>query len=105
MIGAISPLLYGQFTERIGGVIYDGVWVGRNSAIPNLDGIRTALLGRLRKMRVPIIRSPGGQAPGAHEFLGGRSRRCVCASPSLPVDLLRLAFPAASVSSIDMNLA
>ncbi len=26
--GEISPNLYGQFTEHIGGVIYDGVWVG-----------------------------------------------------------------------------
>ena len=39
-IGTIKPALYGHFTEHIGGVIYDGIWVGRDSKIPNIDGIR-----------------------------------------------------------------
>ena len=33
-LGEISPNIYGQFTEHIGGVIYDGVWVGRNRKSP-----------------------------------------------------------------------
>src|SRR6202045_5152696 len=36
----ISPHIYGQFIEHLGGVIYDGVWVGPNSKIPNIGGIR-----------------------------------------------------------------
>ena len=32
-IGTISPYIYGHFAEHIGGVIYDGVWVGNNSSI------------------------------------------------------------------------
>ena len=32
----ISPHIYGHFLEHLGGVIYDGVWVGRNSPIPNV---------------------------------------------------------------------
>ena len=43
-IGTISPDLYGHFTEHIGGVIYDGIWVGEDSKIPNQGGIRTALV-------------------------------------------------------------
>ena len=39
-IGQISPLLYGHFTEQIGGVICGGVWVGKDSSIPNVNGIR-----------------------------------------------------------------
>ena len=39
-LGTISPNIYGHFIEHIGGVIYDGVWVGENSKIPNLGGIR-----------------------------------------------------------------
>ena len=41
-IGTISPDLHGHFTEHIGGVIYDGIWVGEGSKIPNTGGIRTA---------------------------------------------------------------
>src|SRR6266404_2104228 len=36
----INPHIYGHFIEHLGGVIYDGVWVGRDSSIPNVDGIR-----------------------------------------------------------------
>ncbi len=34
-IGTISPNVYGHFTEMLGAVIYDGVWVGENSKVPN----------------------------------------------------------------------
>jgi hypothetical protein len=33
IIGTISPHIYGHFTEHIGGVIYDGIWVGGDSPI------------------------------------------------------------------------
>jgi alpha-N-arabinofuranosidase len=33
-LGTISPDIYGHFTEHLGGVIYDGIWVGRNSRVP-----------------------------------------------------------------------
>src|SRR5262245_21235153 len=36
----ISPHIYGHFIEHLGGVIYDGVWVGPDSRIPNVKGIR-----------------------------------------------------------------
>ena len=39
-IGTISPNIYGHFTENLSGVIYDGVWVGEDSKIPNVHGIR-----------------------------------------------------------------
>src|ERR1700691_4218851 len=58
--GIISPNLYGQFTEHIGGVIYDGVWVGENSKSPSQYGIRSALIDALKKIQVPVIRWPGG---------------------------------------------
>src|SRR5580704_8982902 len=43
-LGTISPLIYSHFTEELGAVIYDGVWVGEKSKIPNTGGIRTALI-------------------------------------------------------------
>ena len=48
-IGQISPNIYGQFTEHIGGVIYDGVWVGEDSKIANINGIRKALVEKLQR--------------------------------------------------------
>src|SRR2546428_11855846 len=39
-IGTISPEIYGHFIEHLGGVIYDGVWVGEQSKIPNI-GVNT----------------------------------------------------------------
>ena len=39
-IATIQPEIYGHFTEHLGGVIYDGVWVGEKSSIPNVHGIR-----------------------------------------------------------------
>ena len=59
-MGEISPLIYGQFTEHIGGVIYDGVWVGKDSKVRNYDGIRAELVDRMKKIHVPVIRWPGG---------------------------------------------
>ncbi len=43
-IATIEDDVYGHFIEHLGGVIYDGVWVGENSKIANLHGIRTAFL-------------------------------------------------------------
>src|SRR6266513_4368967 len=55
-IGTISPDVYGHFTEHLGGVIYDGIWVGENSKIPNVGGIRSALVENMRKIKAPVIR-------------------------------------------------
>jgi alpha-N-arabinofuranosidase len=38
-IGTISPNIYGHFVEHLGAVVYDGIWVGENSKIPNLGGM------------------------------------------------------------------
>jgi alpha-L-arabinofuranosidase len=59
-IATIRPALYSQFAEHIGGVIYDGIWVGPESKIPNIDGIRTALVEHVRKLGPVVVRWPGG---------------------------------------------
>jgi alpha-L-arabinofuranosidase len=55
-IGTISPHIYGHFTEHIGGVIYDGIWVGEDSSIPNVNGIRLSLIEHLRRINPSVIR-------------------------------------------------
>jgi len=70
-IGQISPNVYGHFTEHIGGVIYDGVWVGKDSKIPNRDGIRLALVEHLKEIKAPIIRWPGGCFADSYDWRDG----------------------------------
>ncbi|MEM2905130.1 MAG: alpha-L-arabinofuranosidase C-terminal domain-containing protein [Candidatus Bathyarchaeia archaeon] len=59
-IGTVDAKVYGHFIEHLGGVIYDGVWVGEDSKVPNIDGIRKDLVDHLRAIKAPLIRWPGG---------------------------------------------
>jgi alpha-N-arabinofuranosidase len=59
-IGIIRPTLYSHFAEHIGGVIYDGIWVGPDSKVPNIDGIRHSLLEHVRRLGKVAVRWPGG---------------------------------------------
>jgi alpha-N-arabinofuranosidase len=56
----ISKHLYGHFLEHLGRAVYDGVWVGPSSAIPNTNGLRTDVLEALKALEIPVIRWPGG---------------------------------------------
>jgi alpha-N-arabinofuranosidase len=70
-IGEISPNIYGQFTEHIGGVIYDGVWVGEESKIANQYGIRSALVDKMKAIHVPVVRWPGGCFADSYDWKDG----------------------------------
>jgi len=57
----ISKHIYGHFAEHLGRCIYGGFYVGENnSAIPNVDGVRTDVIDALKKLKVPNLRWPGG---------------------------------------------
>ena len=56
----ISKNIYGQFSEHLGNCIYGGIWVGENSRIPNTNGIRNDVVEALRRIKVPVLRWPGG---------------------------------------------
>ena len=74
----ISPHIYGHFIEHLGGVIYDGIWVGRNSKIPNVDGIRKQFVDDLKRIGAPNLRWPGGCfADGYHwrDGIGSADKR------------------------------
>ncbi|MBC7234709.1 MAG: alpha-N-arabinofuranosidase [Chloroflexi bacterium] len=59
-IARINPNIYGHFAEHLGACIYDGIWVGPDSGIPNIDGIRRDVVDALKKLNPPVIRWPGG---------------------------------------------
>ena len=56
----INRNIYGQFSEHLGRCIYEGIWVGEDSSIPNTRGIRNDVVGALKKIKVPVLRWPGG---------------------------------------------
>ncbi|MCX6050244.1 MAG: alpha-N-arabinofuranosidase [Chloroflexi bacterium] len=58
--GTISRHIYGHFAEHLGRCIYEGFWVGEDSPIPNTRGIRNDVIAALRKLRIPLLRWPGG---------------------------------------------
>ena len=59
--GAVIPAeIYGQFSEHLGRCIYEGIWVGPDSPIPNEDGYRADVMAALRALKVPVLRWPGG---------------------------------------------
>jgi alpha-N-arabinofuranosidase len=57
---AIHKEIFGQFAEHLGTGIYGGVWVGPDSKIPNVRGIRKDVVAALRNLAVPVVRWPGG---------------------------------------------
>ena len=56
----INRHIYGHFAEHLGRCIYDGIWVGEDSAIPNTRGIREDVVAALRDIHIPNLRWPGG---------------------------------------------
>ena len=56
----IDRNIFGQFAEHLGHGVYDGIWVGQDSTIPNTRGIRSDVVAALKALMVPNIRWPGG---------------------------------------------
>lgn len=59
-VGTINPNIYGQFAEHLGRCIYQGLFVGKDSPIPNVNGMRTDVVSALKKLHIPVLRWPGG---------------------------------------------
>ena len=56
----IDRNIFGQFAENLGHGLYEGIWVGPDSTIPNTRGIRNDVVTALRALKVPNVRWPGG---------------------------------------------
>ena len=56
----VNPDVYGHFAEHLGRGIYEGLWVGLDSPIPNTRGIRNDVVAALKALNIPVLRWPGG---------------------------------------------
>jgi alpha-N-arabinofuranosidase len=59
-IATVRPEFHSHFAEHLGSCTYGGIWVGKNSPIPNIDGYRKATVDYLKALGVPVLRWPGG---------------------------------------------
>ncbi|HER09959.1 MAG TPA: alpha-N-arabinofuranosidase [Bacteroides sp.] len=67
----ISRHIYGHFSEHLGHCIYGGYWVGKDSDIPNTNGIRNDVVDALRKINIPNLRWPGGCFADEYHWMDG----------------------------------
>lgn len=69
--GTINKNIYGHFAEHLGRCIYEGIWVGKESSIPNIKGIRRDVIEALKSMKIPILRWPGGCFADNYHWMEG----------------------------------
>jgi alpha-N-arabinofuranosidase len=75
--------IFGQFAEHLGHGIYEGIWVGPDSSIPNTRGIRNDVVAALKALRVPDVRWPGGCFADEYHWRNGvGSPRVVTLNPN-----------------------
>src|SRR5215218_7159898 len=74
-VGTISPNIYSHFIEHLGGVVYDGIWVGENSRVPNVGGLRRALVEHVRRIKPGVMRWPGGCFADQYDWRDGTGPR------------------------------
>lgn len=68
----INKNIYGHFAEDLGRCIYGGFYVGEgNTKIPNKNGIRTDVVEALKKLKVPVLRWPGGCFADNYHWMDG----------------------------------
>ncbi len=53
--GHINAEIYGNFSEHLGRCIYEGLYVGEDSEIPNTNGMRNDVVAALREMKLRLL--------------------------------------------------
>lgn len=70
-LATVSPNIYGHNAEHLGRGVYEGIWVGPRSRIPNENGIRLDVLAALKQLRAPLMRWPGGCTTDTYHWRNG----------------------------------
>jgi alpha-L-arabinofuranosidase len=79
----IDRNIFGQFAEHLGHGVYEGIWVGPDSTIPNTRGIRNDVVAALKALKVPNVRWPGGCFADEYHWRNGIGpRRTVTLNPN-----------------------
>ncbi len=81
----IDRNIFGQFAEHLGHGIYEGIWVGADSKIPNTRGIRNDVVTALKALHVPNVRWPGGCFADEYHWkngIGPTDKRNVTLNPN-----------------------
>lgn len=71
----IDKHIYGHFSEHLGRCIYDGLWVGEDSHIPNVNGVRKDIIDALKHIKIPNLRWPGGCFADEYHWMDGIGAR------------------------------
>lgn len=71
----IDKHIYGHFSEHLGRCIYDGLWVGEDSSIPNINGVRKDIIDALKSIKIPNLRWPGGCFADEYHWMDGIGAR------------------------------
>jgi len=69
-LGAIDPKLYGMFIEHLGRCIYGGIYEA-GSSFSDEHGFRRDVLNAARRLRLPLLRWPGGNFVSGYHWLDG----------------------------------
>ncbi len=69
--GKINREIYGHFSEHLGRCIYGGIYVGENSPIENVNGMRKDVVDALKEIRLPVLRWPGGCFADEYHWMDG----------------------------------
>ena len=67
----ISKEIYGHFSEHLGRCIYEGIYVGEDSEIPNVNGMRIDVVQALKEIKIPVLRWPGGCFADEYHWMDG----------------------------------
>ncbi len=73
--GTISRYIYGHFAEHLGRCIYGGIFVGKDSDIPNVNGMRTDVVEAMKALKLPVLRWPGGCFADEYHWRDGIGRQ------------------------------
>jgi alpha-N-arabinofuranosidase len=71
LLGKINFNIYGQMVENCGNCLYPGLWVGEDSDIPNIRGMRKDVIEKFKEIKTPIVRWPGGTPSEYYHWLDG----------------------------------
>ncbi|MBN2238910.1 MAG: hypothetical protein JW712_03975 [Dehalococcoidales bacterium] len=69
-ISDIDPNIFGGFAEHLGRCIYGGIYEP-DSPLAGEDGLRTDVMDALRRLRLPVIRYPGGNFASNYRWMDG----------------------------------